>query len=142
MFVKTIKLLLLLMAVSGIIFPAYLPAVTKQAPCCSCCGGAVCGCGCNKADSLQPDLPGSHKTGASAPCDFNTCNPKTPSSTDKTFYVASSDNSLKKKLALGIKTNSPAESSCIPATVSPHGLTAAHLFHPPPLFLKHAALLL
>jgi hypothetical protein len=114
----------------------------KAAPCCSCCRGSVCMCACNNKGSVEAAFQGVKKDSAHKLCDFNTCNKKYPATPEKSFLLNISDNILKKKLVLGLKTCALEEGACLFAKISTYNLYAVHLSLPPPLFLKHSSFLL
>ena len=139
---KLFKTLLILLAIAGIVFSTYAPAQTKQVPCCSCCKGPVCTCGCSSTGPFGPSFGGLKKDGADGTCDFNKCDNNSPVPAGKTFLINSTDDSLKKKLVLGIQSGVPAENACSFLRVSSNSLCAGHFSLPPPLFLKNSCLLL
>jgi hypothetical protein len=139
---KHFKLLLIVLAISGIVFSTFTPAQTKESPCCSCCKGSVCMCACSTKGSDRPAFRDAQKDSAHGRCDFNTCNNKYPVPTGNSFLLNGSYDIQKKKLVLGLQTCTSAEEARLFARSFARNLYAAHLSLPPPLFLKHSSLLL
>jgi hypothetical protein len=139
---KRIQILLLFLAASGIVFPAYVPAQTKQAFSCCCCSGAVCACDCNKNGTGNPALQSPSTSATPDPCDFNKCNRNLPVTGCKNFILSGTDSMSKKKLAAGLQHSVPAEKSSFFSATAFNNACDRQLSLPPPLFIKNTSLLL
>ena len=139
---KTFKTLLILLAIAGIVFSTYTPALTKQAPCCSCCRGSVCTCDCSQKSPPGPSFGSSQKDGSDVSCDFNKCDNNTPVTSRNIFLLSSADGSQKKKLASGLGHSVPAGNMSFFSAAAVTKAYNGHLSLPPPLFLKNSCLLL
>jgi hypothetical protein len=138
---KAIKIVLLLLTLSGIIFLPYVPAQTKQASCC-CCSGAVCRCDCSKNNTDGTLFQGPDKNIIPSPCDLNKCANNAPPTARKIFFLNYSDSPFKKDQTTGLRNSaSPEKAGIIPVSAFINSYVTP-LSLPPPLFIKNTSLLL